>query len=409
MSAVSSHHIDQLGLKWRYTDSSGRNTTSRDLGQRGQYLCFEPDEDPLTAYNGPPYTEDFQLLIDVIDFQEASVDEFTNLVRDHRAALEQSGKKKNPMLERLIKLYTAYMLQDVRSPIPHMAGPAGVGKSAVARQLAELAGVQLHTINVARLSPLEIEGLLMPVDDNSRLELLLNRMWANLKEGDIVFLDEFLRGFPEVYNAMLDIITSREVAGHQLPKVFFIAASNSVATYDEALRDRLLHITVDDLRKSVTARTRAKRVFAESVGMIPEIVEATEMEDLVRDEVLPMYDMLDTFAGNARNTTTGASKKEGHSFRNLAGQVKLREIQSKPLRDLIAINNRLAIINNKMQYVILLSGRNPDPAYVKATKALEKIRGKLTEIQAINLDLNLQLISMEEATTEKSDNEKEEA
>ena len=71
-----------------------------------------------------------------------------------------------------------------------------------------------------------------------KLQLLLNSIWDNLEEGDIVLFDEFLRGFPEVYNGLLDIITSRQIGLHKLPKVFFVAASNSVATYDKALEDR---------------------------------------------------------------------------------------------------------------------------------------------------------------------------
>ena len=171
------------------------------------------------------------------------------------------------MLEQLIKLYTASMMQDVRSPIPHLAGPPGTNKSGVAQQLANLVGKKLHIVNVARLSPLEIEGLQMPIEENTRLKMLINRLWADLEEGDIVFFDEFMRGFPEVYNGLLDIVTSRHVAGHDLPKVFFLAASNSVSTYDEALRDRLIHIYVPDIRKSATARARVKQIMIDELGM----------------------------------------------------------------------------------------------------------------------------------------------
>ena len=45
------------------------------------------------------------------------------------------------MLEQLIRLYTASMMQDVRSPIPHLAGPPGTNKSGVAQQLADLTAV----------------------------------------------------------------------------------------------------------------------------------------------------------------------------------------------------------------------------------------------------------------------------
>ena len=66
------------------------------------------------------------------------------------------------MLEKVLKLYTAAMLGDVRSPTPHLFGPPGSGKSSVVEQAAEMLGVTLHTINVSRISPLELEGVQMP-------------------------------------------------------------------------------------------------------------------------------------------------------------------------------------------------------------------------------------------------------
>ena len=68
---------------------------------------------------------------------------------------------------------------------------------------------------------------MMPVEENSRLAMLHSTLWTNLSEGDIVFFDEFLRGFPEVYNGLLDIFTSRTVAGFVLPKVFVMLRANT--------------------------------------------------------------------------------------------------------------------------------------------------------------------------------------
>ena len=126
------------------------------------------------------------------------------------------------MLERLLVMYTAFMTFGNTGLMAHMVGPPGSGKSSVARQLADLLGVRLHIISVARLNPLETEGVQMPhgEGDEMRLRLLLAANWQRMRDGDIVLFDEFLRGFPEVYNALLDIFTSREVGGIPLPKVF---------------------------------------------------------------------------------------------------------------------------------------------------------------------------------------------
>ena len=313
-----------------------------------------------------------------------------------------SGGKEPTLLAQLIKLYTAAQTLDVRGVIPHLVGPPGVGKSQVCEKLAEFAGVRLHVINVSRISPLEIEGVQMPhgEGDEQRLRLLINSLWGNLREGDIVLFDEFLRGFPEVYNGLLDIITSREVAGIKLPKVFFVAASNSVATYDKALEDRLIHIFVPDLRSSVSARNRAKELLAREIGLMPAVTKSQEMDELFTTEVLPMYDMLDYFKGKASVGSTMSTK--GHSIRNLVGQAHLRTVQSNTLKSLLVLNNQMAMSQRKWQYVVLLSTRKVDPRYVSEAR---KLIGNpaLTEIQAHNLELNLAFIEAQEAMQDEAE------
>src|SRR5690606_12179857 len=141
--------------------------------------------------------------------------------------------------------------------------------------------------------------------------------------------------FPEVYNGLLDIMTSRIVAGFKLPKVFFIAASNSVSAYDEALRDRLLHIFVPDIRTSSRAQTEAKERFIQETGMYPAVITSPEITDMFREEIMPMYDVLDTFKGTAQTGAFSTRTGQGHSLRNLIGQTLLREVQSDKLRELI--------------------------------------------------------------------------
>lgn len=310
------------------------------------------------------------------------------------------------MLEQLMKLYVMMMAGDVRSPLPHLVGPPGTGKSTVIEELARLLKVNLHTLNVSRISPLELEGVQMPVPDseeNLRLKLLHATFWTDLKDGDILLLDEFLRGFPEVYNGLLDILTSRNVGGMRLPKVFIIGASNSVTTYDKALEDRLLNIPVPDLRHSRKLRLEAAQRLVDELGLHPDMVTSTEMDDLIRDEVLPMYDVLDTFKPGAAAT----GRVSGHSLRNLIGQAKLRTVQSAALGELIAHNNRVALNSGKVQYMFLLSGVGVDPKYIKLAKKLVG-NDKLTPIQALNLQLNLQLVELETsrlASTRKDDDD----
>lgn len=310
------------------------------------------------------------------------------------------------MLEKILKLYTTAMAGDVRSPTPHLVGPPGCGKSTAVEQAAEIVGATLHTINVSRISPLDIEGIQMPVDGNTRLHMLTATFWTQLKEGDILLLDEFLRGFPEVYNGLLDILTSRKVGAFKLPKVFIIAASNSMATYDKALDDRLMHLPVADPRGYTgPARQEFKRLsgdLVKHIGLLPAMVTSDETASLLKAAVLPMYNMLDQLTGAATNVaTTTTSSGKVHSIRNLIGQAKLREIQSDELLDLLKINNQRAINESKYQYVVLPDGLNVNDKYIQAAKSLgEK---KLSPVQRTNLDINLQLIELESVSKSKGD------
>lgn len=297
-----------------------------------------------------------------------------------------------------MRLYVMAMAYDVRSPTPHVYGPPGCGKSTMAQQLADLVHKKLHIINVSRLSPLEVEGVQMPVDENTALHMIPAAFWSRLQDGDIILLDEFLRGFPEVYNALLDILTSRRAGDFELPRVFIMAASNSVTTYDKALEDRLVHLTVPDPRKSKGEKKRLATMLVDALGLLPEMDKSYEMATLLDTEVLPMFDMLDSIGKS--NGQVAASK--GQSLRKLIGLAQLREFgQSAALKELIVMNNNKAMQTGKIQYVFLPDGLSATPVYITKAKQLAQQKDKLTEVQARNLDLNLQLIELEVIRNQK--------
>lgn len=306
------------------------------------------------------------------------------------------------MLEKLMSAYVMTMLNDVRSPMLHLVGPPGCGKSTFVEQLADVLGVQLHIINVSRLSPLELEGVQMPhgTGEDMALRMLPATFWTQLREGDILLLDEFLRGFPEVYNGLLDIFTSRRVGAFRLPPVFIIGASNSVVTYDQALEDRLLHLPVPDPRSSKTERDRIAKLIVEQLGLLPSIASSAEMDQLLDHEVLPLYTILDSFK---KKGSKPGPQTQGCSVRNLLGQAQMRMVTSNALKDLIDVNNTQAMSSGKHQFVLLLNGgKAVPPGYT--SKAMQ-LRGnpRLSPIQATNIEANLQLIDLFHAQQENEE------
>lgn len=304
------------------------------------------------------------------------------------------------MLSQILRLYTAARGEKVRTPIVHLFGPPGCGKSSFVEQAAKMLGVNLHQINVSRISPLELEGVQMPTE--GKLELLLATYWNNLKDGDILFLDEFLRGFPEVYNGLLDILTSRTVGGHELPDVFIIAASNSTTAYDPALTDRLLHLYVPDPRTSKAEDMRIRSSIVSALGLLPSMVTAMSMDSLMSEHILPMYKMLDAAKGNNVGST---SSSQDMSPRNLIGQGQLRECTSGDLYALLESNNAAAMRQGKPQFVRIAYYKNRitpvDPTYVEKMVPLLS-SDKLTPAQRIQAQVNINLIESDAVMKEAS-------
>lgn len=308
------------------------------------------------------------------------------------------------MLDKILKLYTTSMATDTRSPLVHLFGPPGCGKSSSVQQAADLIGVRMHTINLSRVSPLELEGVQMPhgTAEDMKLKLLHATFWTQINEGDIVLFDEFLRAFNEVYNGLLDILTAREVGGFKLPRAFFIAASNSVVTYDKALEDRLLHLPVVDARRSKPEREHIASMIVDEIGLLPSSAKGMEMDALIDNEVLPLYAMMDHLTKR-----TSPPVLEGRSPRNIIGQAKLRQVESRYVRDLIDVNNINVASSGKWQYLFLLDGKNPPSRYVYIARNM--LAGdKLTPLQRINTQLNLELIEYEEARSTRPDTTDEE-
>lgn len=297
-------------------------------------------------------------------------------------------------LPNILKMYRMYMNTGTTGLLPHGFGPPGVGKSHIAQQAADLLGVNLHVINVARISPLEVEGIQMPVDNNQRLLALTATFWTRIQPGDIVLWDEYLRGFPEVYNSILDIMTSRVVGDFKIPQSFWIAASNSIATYDPALEDRLLHMPVPDIRNNKTARDHSKKIFVEETGMHPGMVDSYELEELFEVEVDPMYSILDDLANKRAVQHTN-----GSSVRNLISQVHLRQFKSRALKDVIKANNQRAVSEPEWQVMVSPQDKEVFSNLLKSDR--------LTPMQRMNAQIHLELAEMVEVFREEARKEEE--
>lgn len=93
------------------------------------------------------------------------------------------------------------------------------------------------------MSPFEVSGIMVP-DKESRQMVCYNLdKLDNLKDGDILFFEEFPNGNVNVFNACLTLIESRMmVSGAKLPDILIIAAGNynGMTPMTPQIKERLL-------------------------------------------------------------------------------------------------------------------------------------------------------------------------
>ena len=117
-----------------------------------------------------------------------------------------------------------------------------------------------------------------------------------------------------------------------------------------------------------------------------------------------MFDIMDQLKQKAVAPTAAM---EGTSLRNLIGQVKLREVQSGKLKELIKTNNNKALLEGRPQHIILM-GTDVTPQLSTAIENLGEHLDKLNEVQLLNYNINMQLIQVAQQASTQPDHQEEE-
>lgn len=103
----------------------------------------------------------------------------------------------------------------------------GMGKTSMVNQWAEEHGRDVFSLVVSQRSPTEVSGMAMPDNDTQKMCVYDFDSLLNLKDGDILFLDEFGNGNPMTINATLTVILDRKLpSGRKLNDIIVVAACN---------------------------------------------------------------------------------------------------------------------------------------------------------------------------------------
>lgn len=135
---------------------------------------------------------------------------------------------------------------------PMLVSTPGKGKTAFVNYLGKKLGVNVKAINTSTFEGVDANG--MPYINPGTHELEISKpFWLEgLKEGDILFLDEFSNAPSEVRNAFLQIILDQKLpSGKEMPHLRIIGAMNPASDlegyveFSNAMKDRWAFIPFD--------------------------------------------------------------------------------------------------------------------------------------------------------------------
>lgn len=152
-------------------------------------------------------------------------------------------------------------------------GGAGVGKSAVTKQVADAAGVDFLDIRAAQLDPTDIRGVIVP-DMTQGIATWLAPEWLprNSDWAGIMFFDEMNLAPMLVQAALYQLVWDRCIGDYELPRrAMVVAAGNRKEDGAPAhnmpapLRNRFVHITFDTNLVDWSN-------WAINAGVVPEVI-----------------------------------------------------------------------------------------------------------------------------------------
>ena len=132
--------------------------------------------------------------------------------------------------------------------VPCLLGAPGIGKTEGIETFAKEHGRNVVHIIASQILPTEVSGMTMPNQETHSMDVFDHSRLSHMKDGDILFLDELLKGQQQVLSACLTLVQERRLmSGTMLPDVIIVAAANPLASpkmLPEEIRQRFLFMDV---------------------------------------------------------------------------------------------------------------------------------------------------------------------
>lgn len=114
-----------------------------------------------------------------------------------------------------------------RTTVPLFISDPGQGKSQIIEEFMKEKGVYRPPFVLSQRLPYELSGMAIANHSVNKMQYYDFDFLLELKDGDILFLDETLNALPQTIAAMLTFLESRvTISGKKLPDIMIIGAAN---------------------------------------------------------------------------------------------------------------------------------------------------------------------------------------